>query len=106
MDIADSKGKSALETMIEIIDQHPKFWKGKADTIINIVNEISKGKIFQNQIRECALELVFSLAKSSPSAIKKSVNFKNIFLPLLFNLMLEIDNENDDAKWEKNIEEK
>ena len=105
VDIADSKGKAALEAMIEIIDQHPKFWKGKADTIISIVNEISKGKIFQNQIRECALELVFSLAKSSPSAIKKSPNFQNIFLPLLFNLMLEIDNENDDAKWEKNIEE-
>ena len=104
-DIADSKGKAALETMIEIIDQHPKFWKGKADTIINIVNEISKGKIFQNQIRECALELVYSLAKSTPSAIKKSSNFQNVFLPLLFNLMLEIDNENDDAKWEKNIEE-
>ena len=104
-DIADSKGKAALETMIEIIDQHPKFWKGKADTIINIVNEISKGKIFQNQIRECALELVYSLAKSTPSSIKKSANFQNVFLPLLFNLMLEIDNENDDAKWEKNIEE-
>ena len=105
VDIEDSKGKAALETLIEIIDQHPKFWKGKADTIINIVNEISKGKIFQNQIRECALELVYSLAKSSASAIKKSANFKNIFIPLLFNLMLEIDNENDDMKWEKNYEE-
>ena len=105
IDIAESKGKAALETMIEIIDQHPKFWKGKTDTIINIVNEISKGKIFQNQIRECALELVYSLAKSSPSAIKKSNNFKNIFLPLLFNLMLEIDNENDEQKWEKSAEE-
>ena len=104
-DIADSKGKAALETMIEIIDQHPKFWKGKTDIIINIVNEISKGKIFQNQIRECALELVYSLAKSSPSVIRKSENFKKIFLPLIFNLMLEIDNENDDSKWEKNIEE-
>ena len=106
VDIEDSKGKAALETLIEIIAQHPKFWKGKADTIINIVNEISKGKIFQNQIRECALELVYSLAKSSASAIKKSANFKNIFIPLLFNLMLEIDNENDDMKWEKNYEEK
>ena len=104
-DIADSKGKVALETMIEIIDQHPKFWKGKTDTIITIVNEISKGKIFQNQIRECALELVYSLAKSTPSAIKKSEQFKNTFLPLLFNLILEVDNENDEKAWEKNIEE-
>ena len=105
VDIEDSKGKAALETLIEIVDQHPKFWKGKTDTIINIVNEISKGKIFQNQIRECALELVYSLAKNSASSIKKSANFKNIFIPLLFNLMLEIDNENDETKWEKNYEE-
>ena len=104
-DIAESKGKAALETMIEIIDQHPKFWKGKTDTIITIVNEISKGKIFQNQIRECALELVYSLAKSTPSSIKKSEQFKNTFLPLLFNLILEVDNENDEKAWEKNIEE-
>ena len=104
-DIANSKGKAALETMIEIIDQHPKFWKGKTDTIINIVNEISKAKIFQNQIRECSLELVYSLAKSSPSTIKKSEQFKNLFIPLLFSLMLEVDYENDDKSWEKNVEE-
>ena len=104
-DIAESKGKAALETIIEIIDQHPKFWKGKTDDIIIIVNEISKVKIFQNQIRECALELVYSLAKSTPSTIKKSPKFKNIFIPLLFNLMLEVDSENDEKKWEKNIEE-
>ena len=105
VDIADSKGKTALETMIEIIDQHPKFWKGKEDTIITIINEISKGKIFKNQIRECALELVYSLAKSTPSSIKKAGQFKLLFIPLLFNLMLEVDNENDEKKWEKNIEE-
>jgi len=105
IDIESSKGKAALEAMIGIIDQHPKFWKGKTDTIINIVSEISKGKIFQNSIRELALELVYSLAKSTPSTIKKSANFKNIFIPLLFQLMLEIDSENDEAKWEKNLEE-
>jgi hypothetical protein len=91
--------------MIEIIDQHPKFWKGKTDAIITIVNEISKVKIFQNQIRECSLELVYSLAKSTPSAIKKSEQFKKVFIPLLFSLMLEVDNENDEKKWEKNMEE-
>ena len=104
-DIAESKGKAALETMIEIIDQHPKFWKGKTDTIITIVNEISKPKIFTNQIRECSLELVYSLAKSSPSSIKKSAQFKNLFIPLLFTLILEIDFENDEKEWEKNLEE-
>ena len=101
VDVADSKGKAALETMIEIIDQHPKFWKGKEDAIITIVNEISKGKIFKNQIRECALELVYSLAKSSPSSIKKSGQFKQVFIPLLFNLLLEVDNENDEKNGKK-----
>ena len=101
----DSKGKTALETMNEIVDQHPKFWKGKTEDIINIVNEISKGKIFPNQIRECALELVYSLCKNSPSIIKKSTNFKKLFLPLLFSLLLEVDNENDINTWEKHVDE-
>jgi hypothetical protein len=89
-DFSESKGKAALETMIDIVDQHPKFWKGKTDTIITIVNEISKAKIFQNSIRY-VLELVYSLAKSNPSLNKKNAQFKNVFLPLLFNLLLEID---------------
>jgi hypothetical protein len=48
---------------------------------------------------------VYSLAKSTPSAIKKSQQFKSTFIPLLFSLMLEVDNENDEKKWEKNMEE-
>mgnify|MGYP004445146239 FL=1 len=101
----DSKGKTALETMNEIVEQFPRFWKGKTEDIINIVNEISKGKIFANNIRECALELVYSLAKNSPSVIKKSNGFKKLFIPLLFNLMLEVDDENDLKSWEKKVEE-
>ena len=75
---SNDKGKTAIETMNTIIDRHPKFWKEK--TIIDIVCQISKGTLFKNEIRESALELVFSLAKKNPSTIKKSSNFTNIFL--------------------------
>ena len=37
--------------------------------------------------------------KNSPSIIKKSDNFKKFFLPLIFNLLLEVDNENDINKY-------
>ena len=30
----DSKGKIALETMNEIINQHRKFWKGKTNRLL------------------------------------------------------------------------
>ena len=102
---SNHSGKTALETMNNIIERHPKFWKEKIELIIDIVCQISKGKIFQNQIRESALELIFSLAKKNPGSIKKSNNFKTIFLPLLFELLYEIDNKDNIEKWEKQKEE-
>ena len=102
---SNQSGKTALETMNNIIERHPKFWKEKTDLIIDIVCQISRGKLFENSIRESALELIFSLAKNNPGTIKKSNNFKNIFLPLLFELLYEIDNKDNIEKWEKQKEE-
>ena len=102
---SNDKGKTAIETMNTIIDRHPKFWKEKTELIIDIVCQISKGTLFKNEIRESALELVFSLAKKNPSTIKKSSNFTNIFLPLLFELLYEVDNKDNLEKWEKQKEE-
>ena len=100
-----ASGKTALETLNVILDSHPKFWKGKSDMIIDIVCQIVKGKTFTNSIREIALELVYSLAKNVPGAVKKSNNFKNIFIPLMFELLLEVDNIDNIPAWEKQVEE-
>ena len=104
-DVEKLTSRSALETLNLLIDLHPKFWKGKADLIIHIVCEISKTKSFPNTIRESALELVYSLCESSPKAVKKSENFKKEFLPLLFELLMEVDNINNLEQWEKQVEE-
>ena len=100
-----SPGKTALETMDIIVERHPKFWKSKIDLLIDIVCEIAKGKMFSNTIREASLELIFSLAKNLPGVPKKSDNFKNKFIPLLFELMLEVDNVDNLQAWEKQVEE-
>lgn len=100
-----TSGKTAIETLTFLIDAHPKFWKGKADLIIHIVGEICRTKAFPNKIRETALELVYSLCTNSPKAVKKSENFKKIFLPLLFELLLEVDNIDNLDKWEKQVEQ-
>lgn len=102
---ASSSGKTALETMNYIIDSHPKFWKDKCEQIIDIVFQIAKGKIFSNTIRESALELVYSLAKNVPGVIKKSNNFKNVFIPMMFELLLEVDHIDKVEEWEKQVEE-
>ena len=86
---SNQSGKTALETMNNIIERHPKFWKEKTDLIIDIVCQISRGKLFENSIRESALELIFSLAKNNPGTIKKSNNFKNIFP--FFNIIFIIN---------------
>lgn len=40
-----------------------------------------------------------------PSKIRKSNNFTNLFIPEMFELIKEIDNENDINKWEKLLKE-
>ena len=104
--IEDNKnGKIVLEALIGIIDSHPKFWKNKEDLILNIVCEISRGKIFKNDIRESALEMAFALIKNNPSKMKKCQNLKDKFIPMLFELLCEVDNINEEDKWEKQKEE-
>ncbi|MCQ2815925.1 MAG: hypothetical protein MJ252_01545 [archaeon] len=100
----NSIGKAALETINSLIDLFPKFWKDKVELIISITGEIAKTKDFPNSIREISLELVLTLCVNFSKVIKKSENFKKIFLPLLFELLLEVDNPTDIDKWEKQKE--
>ena len=100
----NSIGKAALEAINTLIDTYPKFWKGKMDNIIHITSEIAKTKEFPNAIRETSLELVLSLCANSSKAIKNSANFKNVFLPLIFELLMEVDYPDDISKWEKQTE--
>lgn len=99
------KGKNALEALNTLTDEHPKLWKGKLETLIEIISQIAKEIHFSNDIRESALEIIYTLSSKTPAFIRKSPNFKNIFLILVFELLLDVDNKNNLNKWDSQTEE-
>ena len=90
-----------LNSLIFLVDSHPKFFKNHIDLIIEVVCKIVSEQKINFTTRTSALEIIYSFSNSIPAKIRNSENFKKLFIPLLFNLILEIDNINNLENWEK-----
>lgn len=96
---------SVLESLNYLTDTHPKFWKEKIEMLIEVICKIGSDKSIKSTMRSSSLELIYSLSKKIPAILRKSNNFLNMFIPMMFQLLLEIDNENSLPQWEKMVEE-
>jgi hypothetical protein len=97
-------GKTALEAINSLTESHAKFWKQKLEVLIDIICKIVTEKSFSNTVRDLALEIMYSLAKKSPAFVRKSKTFSGQFIPVMFELLLDIDNINDIEEWTKETE--
>ena len=88
-----------------MVDSYPKFFKNIIDLIIDTVCKISSEQKISFNLRSTSIEIVYSLANTIPGKIRSSKNFKELFIPLLFRLLLEIDSQNSLEEWEKLKEE-
>ena len=102
-----------IESLNSLAELHPKFFcnnnnnnnnKNCDDFIENLMNFIIiiSDKPFENKIRICSLEIIFSLSEKIPKKIRDSNVFKSKFLNKLFEYIREIDtSENNLIEWEK-----
>ena len=97
--------KQIFDSLIFLVDSYPKFFKNNIDSIIECVCKISSEPKISFALRTSALEIIFSLANSIPGKIRSSKNFQEMFIPLMFKLLLELDNINSLDAWEKLKEE-
>jgi hypothetical protein len=97
--------KQIFDSLIFLVDSYPKFFKNSIDLIIDTVCKISSEQKISFNLRSTSIEIVYSLANTIPGKIRSSKNFKELFIPLLFRLLLEIDNQNSLEEWEKLKEE-
>ena len=86
--------KQIFDSLIFLVDSYPKFFKNSIDLIIDTVCKISSEQKISFNLRSTSIEIVYSLANTIPGKIRSSKNFKELFIPLLFRLLLEIDNKN------------
>jgi Importin repeat len=99
----EKSGLQVLETLNTLTDVNSKIWQSHIESIVSVICEIAKQKTFESNTRESAVEILLTIANRSPAFLRKSENFKTQFLPLVFELLLEIDNLNDLEKWNKEV---
>ena len=97
--------KEIFDTLIVLVDGYPKFFIDNLNELIEFVCKISSEKKIEFNIRSSSLEIVYSLAHSIPAKIRGSKSFLETFIPLIFNLLLEIDNIDSIENWAKIKEE-
>ena len=97
--------KQIFDSLIFLVDSYPKFFKNNIDIIIDFVYKICSEQKISFHLRTSSLEIVLSLANSIPGKIRSSKNFQELFVPLLFKLLLELDNINTLNEWEQLKEE-
>ena len=97
--------KEIFDSLIFLIDSYPKFFKNNIDEIIEFVSKISSEKKIEFHIRTSILEIIYSLSHSIPGKIRSNEKFNKVFIPLIFQLLLDIDNKDSLEKWEKLKEE-
>ena len=97
--------KQIFDSLIFLVDSYPKFFKNNIDLIIECVCKISSETKIDFNLRTSSLEIICSLSNTIPAKIRNSKNFKELFIPLLFQLLLEIDNLDSLDNWEKLKEE-
>lgn len=100
-----SKAKTCLETMNTLTDLHPKIWKNTIEEFFHVISEILRTKTFPNVLRESAFQLILSLTKSTPAFVRKSSNFQKVLIPLLVEMLKEVDYPEDLKEWTTQTEE-
>ncbi len=98
-------GKQSLIALNDLAEAKGKFWKDHLDALITVVCEIAKEQSFGSEIRETALEIIYSLAKGTPVNMRKSKVLKSVFIPLVFQLMCDLDNVNNIPSWTSSNED-
>ena len=97
--------KEIFDSLIFLADSYPKFFMNNLNEIMEFVCKIASEKKIDFRLRISSLEIVYTLAHSIPAKIRENQNFAKIFIPLIFNLILDIDNIDSLKNWEQLKEE-
>lgn len=97
--------KEIFDSLIFLADSYPKFFINNLNEIIEFVCKIASEIKIDFRLRISSLEIIYTLAHSIPAKIRENQTFVKIFIPLIFNLILDIDNIDSTENWNKLKEE-
>ena len=83
---------TALESINEVIETHPKFIKPVLPQLLSIFTEIMEASNLLINLRSTAMYGVLMLCTNHASAIRKLEYFGSKMVPVYMSMLSEIDN--------------
>ena len=84
-------GISALESLNELIESHPKFIKPIFDDLLMIYTEIMETQQLLINLRSTAMSGILTLCMNHHTLVRKSSHFKTRMVPSYMKMLAEVD---------------
>eukprot|EP00049_Salpingoeca_infusionum_P017995 m.355304 g.355304 ORF g.355304 m.355304 type:complete len:1120 (+) comp17218_c0_seq1:309-3668(+) len=85
-----------LESLIELADNYPKFFKQQLAEIVEVMHQIASYEEADEDIRKLAFEVLVSLAESKPGMMRKLDGFAASIFTLGMNMLCQME---EDDEW-------
>ena len=90
--------RSALEDLISVAEEAPKFFRRSMDPLVSMCFTIADAKQLENETRFLAVEMLLTLSEQAPAMMRKQTLFLSNIVPLALQLMLSVE-ELDPVAW-------
>lgn len=94
----ETTARSALEHLIELVEDNVKFLRTRIDNISSIALQVCGTAALDGGTRQLGMEFLVSVAEKSPGLVRK-MNIVDSLIPMCMQFMLTIEEEED---WETN----
>ncbi|TNV74745.1 hypothetical protein FGO68_gene4951 [Halteria grandinella] len=102
----EDKGKASLESLIELSQNHGEIWSQVTQKLLYVVSQIVQNKSFEEGTRQSALEIIGTIAESTPQLLRKHTEeLKTNLFPALIHMLAEPLHEDSIEDWAEAVEE-
>lgn len=95
-------GISALESLNELVESHPKFTKPIFDDLLMIYTELMETQQLLVNLRSTAMSGILTLCMNHHTLVRKSNHFKTRMVPSYMKMLAELDH-NSMEEWSEEL---
>eukprot|EP01114_Cavostelium_apophysatum_P016598 TRINITY_DN4762_c0_g1_i1.p1 TRINITY_DN4762_c0_g1~~TRINITY_DN4762_c0_g1_i1.p1 ORF type:complete len:1093 (-),score=369.83 TRINITY_DN4762_c0_g1_i1:62-3340(-) len=92
----EEEARSALQLFVDLAEIDPTFLRPQIMQIVDAMLTVANAEQLEPATRQLGVEFLVTLAESRPSMVRKIPHYLEKLVPVLFKMMLELD---DDDEW-------
>jgi hypothetical protein len=98
----EEEREDMMQALVEIATIAPTFLRNVLDQVTSLTVTTACNAQLDDDLRQMATEVLISKAEAAPGMMRKHAGFQQAFIPMCFQLMLEIE---EDEEWYQRSEE-